>query len=182
MRIISGKYGSRRLHPPANLPVRPTTDFAKESLFNILNNIIDFEGLNVLDLFAGTGSISLEFVSRGSSEVTSVDKDSRCISFIIKTCEEFKIDSLKAYRSDVFAFIKHSIKKYDLIFADPPYDLSSINTIPDKIFEKTLLKPGGILIIEHSRDIDFSKHPDFSQHRNYGKVNFSFFKADDTIT
>ncbi|HNW88779.1 MAG TPA: 16S rRNA (guanine(966)-N(2))-methyltransferase RsmD [Bacteroidales bacterium] len=177
MRIISGKYGGRRLHPPVNLPVRPTTDMAKESLFNILSNTIDFEGMSVLDLFAGTGSISLEFVSRGCAEVTAVDKDSKCVSFLIKTCEEFKIDNLRAYRSDVFSYIKHSIKKYHIIFADPPYDLKSATELPDKIFEKELLMPDGLLIIEHSRDHDFSKHPKFSQHRNYGKVNFSFFEA-----
>jgi len=177
MRIISGTHGGRRLHPPVNLPVRPTTDLAKESLFNILTNIFDFEGTSVLDLFAGTGSISFEFVSRGSAEVTAIDQDNRCVSFIIKTCEEFKIDNLKAYRSDAFSYIKHSLKKYDLIFADPPYDLESIAEIPEKIFERNLLKPDGLLIIEHSRDHDFSKHPKFSQHRKYGKVNFSFFNA-----
>jgi len=175
MRIVSGKYGGRRLNPPANLPVRPTTDIAKEGLFNILNNIVDFEGLFVLDLFAGTGSISFEFISRGAKEATAIDKDSKCVSFIIKTSQDFKIENLRAYRSDVFSYIKHSMKKYNLIFADPPYDLNSLAEIPDKVFENEILRPDGILIIEHPRNYDFSKHPKFSQHRNYGKVNFSFF-------
>ncbi|HOY32354.1 MAG TPA: RsmD family RNA methyltransferase [Bacteroidales bacterium] len=177
MRIISGKLGGRKLHPPANLPARPTTDLARESLFNILNNIIDFDGLSVLDLFAGTGSVSFEFVSRGSSDVTAVDQDGRSVSFIIRTCEDFKIDNIRAYRSDVFTFIRHAFKKYDLIFADPPYDLVSVAGLPDKIFQKDLLKPEGILILEHPGHLDFSKHPKFSQHRKYGKVNFSFFVA-----
>jgi len=177
MRIVSGIYGGRRLHPPANLPVRPTTDLAKESLFNILNNMVDFEELSVLELFAGTGSISFEFVSRGCPAVTAVDQDGRCVSFIIKTCQELKIDTLRAYRSEAFFFIKRATGKYNLIFADPPYDLPSLGQLPDKILEKGLLKPQGLLIIEHPRSHDFSKHPAFMQHRVYGKVNFSFFTA-----
>ncbi|MCK9612857.1 MAG: 16S rRNA (guanine(966)-N(2))-methyltransferase RsmD [Bacteroidales bacterium] len=175
MRIISGYLGGRKLHPPANLPVRPTTDLAKESLFNVLNNLIDFDNLKILDLFAGTGSISFEFVSRGCSEVTAIDMNHKCVSFIIRTCQELKIENLRAYRNDVFSFINHSNKKFDVIFADPPYDLNNIHSIPDLIFSKNLLFPDGLLIIEHPKNIDFSLHTSFSQHRNYGKVNFSFF-------
>ncbi len=177
MRIVSGKYGGRRLHPPSNLPVRPTTDLAKESLFNILNNIISFEGISVLDLFAGTGSISFEFISRGCSDAIAIDMDGRCITFIVKTCQEFNIENMRAYKTDAFSFIKRSSKKFDLVFADPPYDLKAIKDIPDKIFECELLNSGGLLILEHPGNYDFSKHPKFDQHRNYGKVNFSFFKA-----
>jgi len=155
---------------------------AKESLFNILNNNVNFEELDVLDLFAGTGSISFEFVSRGCHEVMAVDQDHRCISFISRTVEEFKIDNLKAIRSDVFVFIRHPYKKYNLIFADPPYDLKTLKDIPDRIFEKDLLLPDGILIMEHPKGYDFKVHPKFWQHRNYGKVNFSFFKNDHSLT
>ncbi len=178
MRIISGSLGRRRLHPPDNLPVRPTTDMAKESLFNILNNLIDFEDSRMLDLFAGTGSIGFEFVSRGSSEVCAVDINHVCIAFIEKTALEFKVTTMKTYHADVFLFIQHTLKKFDVIFADPPFDSKATSSLPDKIFAKELLLPDGLLIIEHPREVDFSQHPHFSQHRNYGKVNFSFFTAE----
>jgi len=174
MRIISGKLGGRRLRPPVGLPVRPTTDLAKESLFNILNNLIDFEASTVLDLFTGTGSIAFEFVSRGAIEVFAIDTNHKCTVFIDKTAIEFKVDNLYPIRSDAFTFLKNAYKKFDIIFADPPYDLQHIPIIADLVFEHQLLNPGGMLIIEHSRDIDFSQHPAFSQKRNYGKVNFSF--------
>jgi 16S rRNA (guanine966-N2)-methyltransferase len=176
MRIVSGKLGGRKLRPPENLPVRPTTDLAKESLFNILNNLIDFEDLIVLDLFTGTGSISFEFISRGALEVFAVDTNIRCISFIEKTATEFKVDNLHAFQSDVFLFLKHAHKKFDIIFADPPYDLTNIPAVADLVFDKQLLNPEGMLIIEHPREVDFSKHPNFSQKRTYGKVNFSFLQ------
>ena len=174
MRIISGHLGGRKLRPPVDLPVRPTTDLAKESLFNILNNLIDFEESTVLDLFTGTGSIAFEFVSRGAVEVFAIDTNHKCISFIDKTAVEFKVDNLHAIQSDVFNFLKHAHKKFDIVFADPPYDLKNIPSIADLVFENQLLNAGGMLIIEHSRDIDFSQHPAFTQKRNYGKVNFSF--------
>ena len=176
MRIISGTLGRRKLHPPENLPVRPTTDLAKESLFNILNNLIDFEDIAMLDLFAGTGSIGFEFISRDAREVCAVDINAGCARFIEKTATEFRVDTLKTFQTDVFSFLKHTLKKFDVIFADPPYDMPNISTLPDIIFEKQLLLPDGMLIIEHSREIDFKAHPQFSQHRNYGKVNFSFFR------
>lgn len=176
MRIISGRMGGRKLRPPDYLPVRPTTDLAKESLFNILNNLIDFEETTVLDLFTGTGSIAFEFVSRGAVEVLAVDTNHKCISFIDKTAIEFKVDNLHAIQSDVFTFLKHAHKKFDIIFADPPYDLKNIPAIADLVFEHQLLNPQGLLIIEHPREIDFSQHPAFNQKRTYGKVNFSFLK------
>jgi 16S rRNA (guanine966-N2)-methyltransferase len=175
MRIVSGTHKGRQIHPPTNLPVRPTTDFAKESLFNILVNRIDFESTAVLDLFAGTGSISLEFASRGCPSVTSVDLNFRCAEFIKKVSDEMKFTTIRAVKANVFGFLGFCKVKYDLIFADPPYDMQNTSTIPDIVFEKELLNKEGILIIEHSRDLDFSKHPKFSEHRNYGKVNFSFF-------
>jgi 16S rRNA (guanine966-N2)-methyltransferase len=178
MRIISGSLGGRKLRPPVNLPVRPTTDLAKESLFNILNNWVDFEELTVLDLFTGTGSISFEFVSRGAIEVFAIDTNNKCIGFIERTALEFKVGNLHAFQSDVFSFLKHTHKKFDIVFADPPYDLKNIPEIAGLVFEKQLLNPGGMLIIEHPREIDFSQHPAFSQKRTYGKVNFSFLKPD----
>ena len=174
MRVISGSLGGRKLRPPENLPVRPTTDLAKESLFNILNNLVDFEEITVLDLFTGTGSISFEFISRGATEVFAVDINNKCISFIDKTAIEFRVDNLHAMQSDAFGFLKHTHKKFDMIFADPPYDLKNIPAIAELVFEKQMLQPNGMLIIEHSREVDFAQHPNFSQKRTYGKVNFSF--------
>ncbi len=176
MRIISGIYRGRRLQPPMNLPVRPTTDFAKEGLFNVLNNMIDFESLRVLDLFAGTGSIAFEFLSRGAIEVTAIDSNHRCIEFIKKTAETFGAKNIKAVKSNSFVFIKHMVSTYDLIFADPPYDLEGIESIPDLIFFSNLLADEGRLILEHSSDYKFEKNVHFDSHRNYGSVNFSFFK------
>ena len=176
MRIISGIYRGRRLQPPMNLPVRPTTDFAKEGLFNVLNNMIDFESLRVLDLFAGTGSIAFEFLSRGAIEVTAIDSNHRCIEFIKKTAETFGAKNIKAVKSNSFVFIKHMVSTYDLIFADPPYDLEGIESIPDLIFSSNLLADEGMLIMEHSSGYKFEKNVHFDSHRNYGSVNFSFFR------
>ena len=175
MRIVSGKFRGRRLQPPVNLPVRPTTDFAKEGLFDVLNNLVDFESLKVLDLFAGTGSISFEFISRGAVEVTAVDANHRCIDFIKKTAESFGIPNLRPVKSNCFTFLKHSVNKYDLVFADPPYDLEEIEAIPDQVFAAGLMDVEGLLILEHSSRCRFEQHPNFSQHRQYGSVNFSFF-------
>ncbi len=176
MRVISGTLKGRRFNPPANLPVRPTTDFAKESLFNILNNHIDFEEMNALDLFAGTGNISIELVSRGCITVTSVDVNFKCTDFIKKTAIAFNIINLQVIKSNVFSYLKFATKPYQLIFADPPYDLEGINKIPEIIFEKNLLAENGIMVIEHSRDTNFEQHPRFVEKRNYGKVNFSIFR------
>ena len=175
MRIISGSHKSRQIHTPTNLPVRPTTDFAKESLFNILNNLVDFEGLKVLDLFAGTGNISYEFFSRGAEMVTSVEMERKCSMFIEKTAEILKAETITVFRTDVFQFLKHGFGTYDVIFADPPYDLEQINALPDLIFASDLLLPEGIFILEHSKRSHFEDHPFFDQHRVYGNVNFSFF-------
>jgi len=175
MRIIAGKYKRRFIHPPKNLPVRPTTDLARESLFNILNNMVDWDGKKVLDLFSGTGAVSYEFISRGCESVLAIDANYQCVSFVKKTAAEFEMNSLKVMRSNVFRFIKGVKISFDLIFADPPYDLEGIELLPELIFENNLLSESGIFILEHPRDYDFSDHPRFEEHRKYGKVNFTFF-------
>jgi 16S rRNA (guanine966-N2)-methyltransferase len=176
VRIISGKFRGKQIHPPANIPVRPTTDFAKESLFNILANLVDIEETRVLDLFAGTGSISYEFFSRGAPHVTAIDINQKCVSFIIRTAEIMKADTLKAVRADVFRFISMPGPAVSLVFADPPYELEKIDTLPDKVLQSPLLDEQGWFILEHSKQYDFSVHPMFYDHRNYGSVNFSFFR------
>ena len=175
MRIIGGDHKGRRIHAPAGLPVRPTTDMAKEALFNILHNYYDFEGIKVLDLFAGIGSISYEFASRDAAEVHSVEMNPRCVNFITETARKLDLKNLFVIRANVFTYLKRSGKKFDIIFADPPYDLEGIETIPDLVFENDLLDKEGWLIVEHSAGIDFSAHPNFDQNRKYGKVNFSMF-------
>jgi 16S rRNA (guanine966-N2)-methyltransferase len=176
MRIIRGSHGGRKIIAPANLPVRPTTDLAKESLFNILDNYIYFEDIDVLDLFAGTGSISYEFASRGSKSVVAVDIHPKCAHFISDTATRLNFSQLKAVRTAALPFLQHTSSKFDVIFADPPYDLDGIEQIAVVVFERQLLKDGGFLIIEHDRSHDFSSYPGFFQQRNYGKVNFTFFR------
>ena len=175
MRINSGIYKGRKLYPPKNLPVRPTTDKAKEALFNILNNEFYFEDLAVLDLFSGTGNISYEFASRGCNPVTAVDADFRCIRFINDTITLLNAP-IKAVRANVFSYLNTINNRFDIIFADPPYNLDRINEIPDAIFNNDLLNPEGLLVVEHSADTDFSKHPFYNETRIYSKVNFSFFR------
>lgn len=176
MRIISGKFKSRRINAPANLPIRPTTDFAKEGLFNILNNHIGFTEVATLDLFAGTGSITYEFLSRGCIEATTVESNHKCIEFMHKTKQLLNLDNFFIVKGDVFAYLNHCHKHFDVIFADPPYELEKIDELPNLIFEKELLKPDGWLIIEHAAKNNFTEHPRFFEHRNYGKVNFTIFK------
>ncbi|MFA5972864.1 MAG: RsmD family RNA methyltransferase [Lentimicrobiaceae bacterium] len=176
MRIISGSHKGRVLHPPEGLPVRPTTDMAKESLFNILNNYIDFEEVKVLDLFAGTGNISLEFASRNATMVTSVDVNGRCIDYISKMAAEFKFINLSAIRANVFAFLARPAGSYDVIFADPPYDLGNRERVPELIFENRWLVEGGWFILEHDKNINFKDHPYFSEERRYGRIHFTFFR------
>lgn len=177
MRIISGKYKGRRIHPPKNLPVRPTTDMSKESLFNILNNHYNFNGLTILDLFAGTGNISYEFASRGAAHITAVDGDFGCIKFIRQTAAEFDFD-ITPIKTDVFQFLEKSHAKYDIIFADPPYDLEQgkFDRIAAAVFEKGLLEDDGMLIIEHSKYTKFDNQPQLSFQKHYGASVFSFFE------
>lgn len=175
MRIISGTYKGRRISAPSNITARPTTDFAKEGLFNLLNNRIDFEDIDVLDLFAGTGGIGIEFVSRGCNSAISIEQNERHCAFIRKVCDELKIKNLSLMKTDVFRFINSCHSKFDLIFADPPYELKELKEIPDIIFKNQLLKEDGVFILEHSSKDSFVSHPNFDDHRNYGNVNFSFF-------
>lgn len=176
MRIISGTHKGRRISPDKNFKARPTTDLAKENLFNVLNNIIDFEDLSVLDLFSGTGGISYEFASRGAEKVMCVEKNYNHFSFIQKNIKELKFEQIQAVKSDVFRFLRNYSEKFDLIFADPPFEMKSLETIPELVFEKELLAEDGILIVEHGSTTDFSAHPNFYDKRTYGSVNFSFFK------
>jgi len=177
MRIIGGILKGLRLNPPTNLPVRPTTDLAKEALFNILLNKIEFEGIKVLDLFSGTGNISLEFASRGASEVVSVDRSVQCIHYLNDTSRQHKLTQIKTFKADVLKYLQIETEQYDVIFADPPYDLNQIPEIPKIIFDKNLLLPGGLLIVEHQSLQNLSSHPAFVEHRKYGHSSFSFFQA-----
>jgi 16S rRNA (guanine(966)-N(2))-methyltransferase RsmD len=174
MRIIQGKNRGRKIQAPASLPVRPTTDLGKESLFNILNNYFFFDKVTVMDLFAGTGNISYEFASRGAVSITAVDNYHGCTDFIGKTAEKLQYDNISVIREDAFAFVARLRQKFDIIFADPPYDLKGLEQIVTHIFENQLLNPSGWLILEHSKEYDFSKHPNFYEHRIYGKLNFTF--------
>ena len=177
MRIIGGTHKGRRIAPPPRLPVRPTTDLAKESLFNILNNLIDFEDLRVLDLFAGTGSISFEFASRQAAVVDSVDVNFKCLEFVRATAKELHLDNIRTFRADVFKFLKRlPAQPYDLIFSDAPFGLEQVVGLPEIIYGQGWLKKDAWLIIEHPRSVDFTRQQYFDQQRNYGKVNFSFFR------
>lgn len=177
MRIIGGQHKGRRINPPVNLPVRPTTDMAKEALFNILNNLIDFEGLHVLDLFAGTGGISYEFASRQAEKVVAVDVNFKCVEFIRKTSRNLNMNTLSVVRADVLKFLNRPFATFDLVFSDAPYDLKEMDKIPDLVLTNGWLKKNARLIVEHPKEIDFSGHLYFEQQRKYGKVCFSFFKA-----
>lgn len=177
MRVISGIYKRRRFDVPHTFKARPTTDFAKENLFNVLMNYLDFEeGVTALDLFAGTGSISIELVSRGCDRVISVEKDPQHHAFISKVMKEVKTDRCLPLRGDVFRYIEKCNEQFDFIFADPPYALKELSTIPQKIFEYKLLKPEGLFVLEHGKDLSFEQDSHFIEHRHYGSVNFSFFK------
>jgi 16S rRNA (guanine966-N2)-methyltransferase len=162
--------------PLKGLEARPTTDFAKEGLFNVLGNIYDFEETEVLDLFSGTGSISLEFASRGSQHIDAVELNPRHASFIAKTAQELKFRQIRVLKTSVYQFLKSCAHTYDIIFADPPYDMEGVTELPGLILEKGILKEGGMLILEHSKKLDFSTHANLVNHRNYGSVNFSFFE------
>lgn len=175
MRIIGGKNQRKQIIAPLKLPVRPTTDIAKEALFNILNNHFDFEEITVLDLFAGTGNISYEFASRGAREVIAVDINNDCVHFIKKTSTALNMINLRAVRAEAFQFIGICKIDFDIVFADPPYDYSGTLNIPQEVLSAKLVKPGGWLIIEHGENKDFSHMDFFYEKRRYGKVLFSFF-------
>jgi 16S rRNA (guanine966-N2)-methyltransferase len=176
MRIIGGSLKGLRLNPPKNLPVRPTTDLAKEALFNILQNQIEFDDIQVLDLFSGTGNISFEFASRGAKQVIAVDRSIHCINYIKDTARQHQLLNIKTYKADIFKYLQLETEQYDLIFADPPYDMNQIPEIPKIIFEKNLLSADGLLIVEHQSMQNLSNHPAFVEQRKYGHSSFSFFK------
>ena len=176
MRIITGRYKGRRFDIPRTFKARPTTDFAKENIFNVLQGYTDFDGKTALDLFAGTGSISLELASRGCQQVVSVEADRDHAAFIRQCFAKLGADNLLLIRGDVFKFLKTCRQSFDFIFADPPYALRELPQIPALILESTLLRPDGLLVFEHGKDHDFSQHPRFVEHRQYGSVNFSIFR------
>lgn len=176
MRVITGKYKSRHFDVPRSFKARPTTDFAKENIFNVMNAYIDFEDCTALDLFSGTGCISLELLSRGAKTVVSVEADRDHANFIRQCLTKLGDDTCMLIRGDVFRFVKSCKQKFDFIFADPPYALPNLETIPDLIFEKNLLAEDGVFVFEHGKRNDFSAHPHFVEHRAYGSVNFSIFK------
>jgi len=176
LRIISGEHKGRRIPVPGNFKARPTTDFAKEALFNILANYFDFTGISVLDLFSGTGSISYEFASRGAERVDLVENNPRYSEFIRRTTQNLGLNHIRIYKGDVFRFILKLRNIYDIIFADPPYDLKNIPEVPDLIFKYNLLSDEGWFILEHGRNLDFSGHLHFKELRRYGSVHFSIFQ------
>ena len=177
MRIITGIYKGRHFDIPRTFKARPTTDFAKENIFNVLMQYVDFEDAQALDLFSGTGSISLELVSRGCRQVVSVEMDRDHHRFIQECLKKLNTDKCVPIRGDVFRFLKSCKQQYDFIFADPPYALKELPQIPDIIFERQLLKEEGLFVFEHGKDYDFSNHPHFLEHRSYGSVNFTLFTA-----
>ncbi len=179
MRVISGIYKRRRFDVPHTFKARPTTDFAKENLFNVLtSNYFDFEEdhVSALDLFAGTGSISIELVSRGCGQVISIEKDRDHYAFICKVMREVNTDKCLPVRGDVFKYVRDCREQFDFIFADPPYELPNLETIPDLVFSNSLLKENGLFVLEHGKKNSFETHPHFVEKRVYGSVNFSFFQ------
>lgn len=176
MRIITGLYKGRHFDIPRSFKARPTTDFAKENIFNVVNGYMELDGTTALDLFAGTGSISLELLSRGCSRVVSVEADRDHAAFIRQCMAKIGTDACMLIRGDAFRFMKSCRQQFDFIFADPPYALKELPGIPSLIFEKGLLKEGGLLVFEHGKDNDFSSHERFVERRSYGSVNFSLFR------
>lgn len=176
MRIIGGTHGGRRINPPAKMPyTRPTTDVAKEGLFNILQNQVDFEGIKTLDIFGGTGSISYELASRGAADLTIIERDRQMAAFISKTAASFGFDNFKLVQTEVFRFLGTCAERYDFIFAGPPYALAEIDQIPDIIFARNLLQDDGLFILEHTPRNNYEDHPHFLKVKNYGTTLFSFF-------
>lgn len=178
MRIVAGTHRGRTITPPSTFKARPTTDFAKENMFNILCNRYDFEDISFLDLFSGTGSISFEAASRGAIRVVSVEMNPTHQKFIENTARNLSLDAILAVRTNVLIYLKSSVtEKFDIIFADPPYDMEGGEKIPDMVLEKGILKDGGLLVFEHSGVVDFSAHPAFELTKRYGSVHFTLFNS-----
>lgn len=182
MRVVGGKYRNRRLHPPPGIDARPTTDYAKEGLFNVLQHSTALEGIRVLDLFAGTGNIALEFLSRGAVEVVSVEQDRGLFAFMQRTAREWNEPNWRMVRSDVFTFLRGHRGRYDIVFADPPFHMEAIERIPTLVFEAGLLEPDGLLIVEHHDKLVLSALPGYQRTRSYGLVQFSFFTTPSANT
>ena len=178
MRIIRGKYGLRSFDVPGNKSARPTTDFARENLFNVLENIIDFDELTAIDLFSGTGAISFEMLSRGAASVTAVEKAPTQYRFITQVKQQLNANELTVIKGDALRFIEFPGEPVDLIFADPPYDMPGFAEVPEKILNSPRVKPGTIVIVEHNKTHDFSGLPGFMEKRTYGSVNFSLFRVN----
>lgn len=176
MRIISGRFKGRRLTPPANIKARPTTDMAREALFNVLQNELEIHGADVLDLFSGTGAISLEFISRGANSATAIDVEHLSKRFLDEIKKEWKIDNLKTVKADIFKLLKKADRSFDIVFADPPYADPRFPELPDMIFDSGWVKQDGLLILEHGPEHNFQFNPRFQSHRQYSSVNFSFFR------
>lgn len=176
MRVITGKYKGRHFDVPRSFKARPTTDFAKENLFNVLRSYLDFEDSTAADLFAGTGSISLELLSRGCPRVVLVERDRQHFAFLTQLFRSLGDEALTPLCGDALRFIDRAREGFDLVFADPPYALRELGEIPDRVFASKILKPAGVFVLEHGKDHDFSAHPRFVEHRAYGSVNFSFFR------
>jgi 16S rRNA (guanine966-N2)-methyltransferase len=176
MRIIGGKLKGRQFSAPTNLPVRPTTDMAKEALFNILHNTYDFDECDVLDLFSGTGSICIEFASRGIKHIRAVDKHPGCVNWIKSVADKFELSQIEVQKADTFKFLTQDNHQYNIIFADPPYDLPNIPTIPELVMKHDLLTDNGTLIVEHPPFLKLNLLPGFTEVRKYGNSSFSFFE------
>lgn len=175
MRIISGIYRGRQIRPPKNFRARPTTDFAKENLFNILSHTYELEEMDVLDLFSGTGSIAYEFASRGAKSVVALEMAQPHFKFIQETCRSMEMDQVSVIRGDAFRYLKKPYQSFDIIFADPPYDHPRIAELPDEVMSTNILQEGGLFILEHPSQHVFTAHPHYAQHRKYGGVNFTLF-------
>ena len=182
MRVITGRYKGRHFDVPRTFKARPTTDFAKENIFNVLTQYVDFDGATALDLFSGTGSITLELMSRGCCHVVSIELDrdhhrfiQQCIDKLLSTAHD-DVPVVQCLRADVFRYVRSCHQQFDFIFADPPYALRELKTLPDVVLDHSLLTDGGIFVLEHGKDYDFSAHPHFAEHRAYGSVNFSIFR------
>lgn len=178
MRIIRGKYGRRRFDVPTNITARPTTDFARENIFNVIENLVDLEGLTALDLFAGTGAVSIEFLSRECARVTAIEKANTQYNFIRKVIQQLGDNNITLIKGDALRYLASATEAFDIVFADPPYDMPGFAEIPGKILSSGAVKSGTLVIVEHNKTHDFSSLPGFIDHRTYGSVNFSLFRVE----